>query len=93
MGLDAAFAQVLLVQFAIVVTARSTHVATTQPPRGSGHDRSGYLAAETNLAGDGVGLAVAGGKVLEAQHDVGGVFADAGEVRDWNGHVVLTLSS
>jgi hypothetical protein len=44
------------------------------------------LTAESNLSVHGVGLAVSCRKVLEAQHNVGGVFADAGEVHEGNGH-------
>jgi len=44
------------------------------------------LTAESNLSMYGVGLAVPCREVLEAQHNVGGVFADAGEIHEGNGH-------
>src|SRR5215470_1197925 len=86
MRLDSAFAQVFLVQLAVVVGAGRSHVPAAQSPKRGGDDGGSDLAAESNLSVHGVGLAVSGRKVLEAQYNVGGVLADAGEVHEGNGH-------
>src|SRR5215813_10086601 len=84
--LDSAFAEIFLVQLAVVVRAGRSHIPAAQSPKRGGDDGGGDLTAESNLSVHGVGLAVSGGEVLEAQHNVGGVFADAGEVHEGNGH-------
>ena len=81
MGIDAAAAQILMVEFGIVIGACRAHVAAPQTPSGDRSNRGGDLAAQAYLAGDRVGLAVARGKIAQAEDDVGGVFANAGEVR------------
>src|SRR5215470_18618794 len=80
--LDSAFAEIFLVQLPVVVGAGRSHVPAAQSPKRGGDYGGRDLTAEPDLSVHGVGLAVSGGKVLEAQYNVGGVFADAGEVHE-----------
>src|SRR5262245_41918916 len=84
--LDSTFTEIFLVQFAVVVGTGRSYIPAAQSPKRGGDDGGSDLAAESNFSVHRVGLAVTGGEVLEAQHNVGGVFADAGEVHEGNGH-------
>jgi hypothetical protein len=83
---DATFAEIPLVQLAVVVGTCRTDVTATQSPDGGRNYSCCNLSAQAHFAMNRIGFAVARGEVLEAQDDVGGIFADAGEVHEGNRH-------
>jgi hypothetical protein len=77
MGVDTGIAQLVLVELCVMVGARGTDIACAQSPASGSKYRGGDLPTEVQFALYGVGLAVSGRKLLQPEHDIGGIFADS----------------
>ena len=83
---DALLAEVAAVHLGDVVLSNAANVMCAEAPALAGDEGGGNLTAKHNLGVEGLDFGAQPRKLRNLQNGVGGVFADAEDVKAWRRH-------